>query len=239
MSALAKLVRLQPRCSFRLQASRTLATSSVAAARLHRPSLIQPVSSSWSPVSMRYFSTEPEEKKRRREAKNPSQSLFITNVPWDAGSEHLREIFSPFGEIVHIHLFPGFKGGHKGCARVDFSRLADATVAYQSSQAEPFFLMDRTLTVSYSHKTFGVKSRVLYFRDFKGNEADLRDILKEYKDQINKIAFIPPTKEDQLWDRGHIFFAERDVAEEALDKYNGRMTEQGCPLCFEYAMKNT
>jgi hypothetical protein len=91
--------------------------------------------------------------------------------------------------ILTPFIVPGYKGSHKGCARVDFSRLEDATAAYQSSQAEPFYLMDRTLTVSYSHKTAGIKSRVLYFRDFKGNEADLREILREYKDQINGITF--------------------------------------------------
>src|SRR6266550_4606383 len=105
MSTLAKLVRLQPRSlvsSFRLQASRTLTASSVTAARFHRPSLIRAASSSWSPVSMRYFSTEPEGTNGRQ--REPSKSLFFGNVPWDANSEHLREIFSQYGAIHHIQV---------------------------------------------------------------------------------------------------------------------------------------
>jgi hypothetical protein len=50
---------------------------------------------------------------------------------------------------------------------------------------------------------------------------------------------VPPKKEDHSWDRGHVFFTGRDVAEEALGKFGGRMTEQGYPLHLEYAIKKT
>lgn len=104
MSALAKLIRLQPRSSlssFRLQTSRTLSL----AARLHRPSLTQVVSSSWSPVSVRYFSTEPEgNDKSQKEKAQPPKRLFVFNVPYDAQNEHLREIFSPYGAIDRVYL---------------------------------------------------------------------------------------------------------------------------------------
>ncbi|KAF8346624.1 hypothetical protein F5887DRAFT_88220 [Amanita rubescens] len=246
MSTLAKLVRLQPRCSlssFRLQTSRTLTTSSLVAARLYRP---RAVSSSWrSPVSVRFFSTEPEpkpeeNKRGRKEKLPPTKSLFVSNVPREAISEHLHEVFSPYGSIDRIYLFPARMGGHKGCGRVDFNKLEDAIAAYESAEVEPFYMMSRTLFVDYSRKhPIAPKNHTLFFRDFLGKKEDLLTVLEQYKDDIEQISFLPPFKDGQIWDRGHIVFKREgaDIAEEVLNKFNGQMTHIGCPLHLEYAWK--
>ncbi len=91
--------------------------------------------------------------------------------------------------ILMPFIVPRPQGGHKGCGRVDFRHLEDAITAYQSGQAEPFYLMGRTLFVDYSSKTQGNKNHVLYFSYFTGNEEDIRTTLQEYEDRIDRIIF--------------------------------------------------
>lgn len=209
MSTLAKLVRLQPR---------TLRTLSLATPKLYRSSLTRAVYFSWSPISMRYpiggrlkprprnkllYKSEGYQQWQEEEAQ-PSRSLFVSNIHYRANHEHLREIFSPLGPIDHVYLctlyffigaliltpflVPEPEQGHRGCARVDFVKSEDAIAVYESSQAEPFFLMKRALTIEYARKPIA-KNHVLFFRHFKGNEEDLRVILEDYKDHIIQIIF--------------------------------------------------
>jgi hypothetical protein len=53
------------------------------------------------------------------------------------------------------------------------------------------------------------------------------------------MLIVPPFRDDQIWDRGHIFFGREgaDIAEEVLNKFNGEMTHVGCPLHLEFAWK--
>lgn len=88
--------------------------------------------------------------------------------------------------ILTPFIVRGRRGGHKGCGHVEFNKSEDAVAAYQSGQAKPFLLMDRTLSVDYAR--IRAKS-MLFFRNFTGNEEDLRVVLEDYKDCVIQIVF--------------------------------------------------
>ncbi len=50
---------------------------------------------------------------------------------------------------------------------------------------------------------------------------------------------VAPSAEGHVWDRGHIFFRreDTDIAEEVLNKFDGKMTAKGCRLNLEYALQ--
>ncbi len=155
---------------------------------------------------MRFFSEE--NTTSRREKLPPSRGIFVTRIPYNATSEHLYDIFSPYGVIDRVYIcmlyffigarvliltpliVPSRLGGHKGCGRVEFNRLEDAIAVYESGEIEPFYLMDQTLIVDYSRgHTLAPKTHILFFRDFMGNKKDLRNILEDYEDDIVQMAF--------------------------------------------------
>ncbi|KAF8622602.1 hypothetical protein AX15_006862 [Amanita polypyramis BW_CC] len=169
MLALTKVLRLQPcmsLASLRTQAARALVlenTQHQATAR----SLTWPAKSSWLISAPRYFSTshtsrnqvetetapletQPSEAQTRR----PIRTLFIGNIPSTVGTSDLNEMFEPFGKLAGVRIKYDLEGRHAGYAHIDFHSVEDATTVYQSGQEEPFFLVDRALTVDYARRPF-------------------------------------------------------------------------------------
>lgn len=84
-----------------------------------------------------------------------------------------------------------YRGGHRGSAHIEFHDVEDAAAVYDSAQREPFFLVNRTLSLDYAEerKPLPSPSHVLYFRNFRGDVNDLREVLSGYMRHVYQISF--------------------------------------------------
>ncbi|KAF8889134.1 hypothetical protein BD779DRAFT_420960 [Infundibulicybe gibba] len=173
-----------------------------------------------------------------RQKNPPSQTLFVGNLPYNVEEAEVREKFEPYGAIRTIRIAYRPDGSARGFAHVEYVNRDDAISAMESAAEEPIYIMDRNARVDYAppraeivHEPF----HKLYFYDFRGDEAALRESVKEFERSVVSTYFLKHPQTGEQTGSGFIDFMSVERATEALEQLNGIQTESGSKLNLSYA----
>lgn len=70
---------------------------------------------------------------RNKQAKQPnekSSKIMVRNIPFEAKTKEIEELFRVFGELKYVRLPKKIDGAHRGFGFVDFITISDAQVIY-------------------------------------------------------------------------------------------------------------
>ncbi|KAF9007064.1 hypothetical protein BDQ17DRAFT_1540116 [Cyathus striatus] len=177
----ATALRVQARIAF--STCRAVAPRRTLSCNPTRPVL--PINNRFSPAMLsRGFKYEAVENSE------PTETLFIANLPYNATERDIREVFSPFGKIKEIKIPLDKYGESRGFGHVRFERLDDAINARTSSEEDAIRINANTLRVLYNvhHRP---KSDTLSIRcpDVM-EEEEVRSMFENFR--IVDIRFVPP-----------------------------------------------
>jgi RNA recognition motif-containing protein len=75
------------------------------------------------------------------------RKMYVGNIPYNASEEDLRELFSPYGEIVSLKIIQDqYTGRSKGFGFVEMAEEKDARKAIEELNGKDF--MEKSLKVS-------------------------------------------------------------------------------------------
>ncbi|KAL1936134.1 hypothetical protein VTP01DRAFT_268 [Rhizomucor pusillus] len=69
---------------------------------------------------------------KSKSSKSDTTKLVVRNVPFEATSKDLKELFSTYGKLKSLRLPKKFNGGHRGFAFLDFMTHQEAQNVYDS-----------------------------------------------------------------------------------------------------------
>lgn len=92
-----------------------------------------------------------------------SAKLFVGQLPFECTEERLRNLFSAYGKVEHIHILRDTNNRSKGAAFVTFSNVLEADTAIFTLHNRFFMLTNRAIQVSYAKNSpnisrFGTRS---------------------------------------------------------------------------------
>jgi RNA recognition motif-containing protein len=77
------------------------------------------------------------------------KKLYVGSLPYSTTEDALRELFSPFGEVVSVHIISDkFTGQSKGFGFVEMATAEEARRAVAELHEKPF--QGRTLLVNHA-----------------------------------------------------------------------------------------
>ncbi|KAF9007088.1 hypothetical protein BDQ17DRAFT_1351415 [Cyathus striatus] len=168
------------------------------------------------------------ESAKRLTTKEPSETLFIGQLPYSADEADVSAVFSEFGELRDVHILRERDGSSRGIAFVAFENVDDAVVAHTANKEKTIHINDRPVVVDYTGKGRA-----------ESNTIEIRDIaqLKEHKwsklfegfDLIQKAAASPRGGSNE-----YVFYATFDsvaTAQKAMEQALKRK-EPGMRLKF-------
>lgn len=202
----------------------------------HR-TLSQPLSTS-SVLRNENVSDEPMRRNNDFRPRNqPSTTLYVGNIPYNAEVSEIRELFAPYGPIQDVRMGYRPDGTASGYAHIQFEKLDDSIAAYTSGAEEPLYIMGRNLRLDYA----GQKSKhiepnhKLYFFGFKGDEAELRKATREFESGIIGYYMLTDLATRKQSGTGFIEFTSVDRATEALERLDGTILSDGNKFSLNYA----
>ncbi|KAJ8519638.1 hypothetical protein ONZ45_g3441 [Pleurotus djamor] len=165
------------------------------------------------------------------EPSEPSDTLFIANLPFIAEEDDVRLAFEKYGPIEQVRVSVGHDGRSKGSALITFGSNEAASSAMEASNESPIYIFDRPTRVEFARSRPGrapaPPSERLYVRDWQGGENELRAIFGDFEDSIDHIYF---AKDKETGGRsGNVFvnFTSTEAATEALESVVGSSTPDG------------
>ncbi|KAJ1922325.1 Nucleolar protein 13 [Mycoemilia scoparia] len=98
-------------------------------------------------------------KKKGRENTQPSPTLFVGNLPFEATKQDLRKIFDQFGKIIKVRLatFQDNPQKCKGFGYIDYKDLEGATLAFEDKKSHT--LEGKRIRVEYAGELATKKGR--------------------------------------------------------------------------------
>lgn len=170
----------------------------------------------------------------------PSDTIFVGNLPFNVEEREVRDVFEQFGAIKSIRISYRPDGTARGFGHVQFENQEHAVAANESAAAEPLTLMGRFLRVNFADtKPTEVKepNRRLYFFDYAGEDAQLRDGLRKFGTSVISFRHLRNLETGQRTGAGFIEFTDVERATEALQELDGTVLSDGLKLNLRYAMK--
>lgn len=82
--------------------------------------------------------------------KMTSAKLFVGQLPFECTEERLRNLFSAYGKVEHIHILRDTNNRSKGAAFVTFSNILEADTAVFTLHNRYRMLPTRAIQVSYA-----------------------------------------------------------------------------------------
>jgi multiple RNA-binding domain-containing protein 1 len=67
---------------------------------------------------------------KQKELREKSSKILVRNIPFEAKSKEIQELFQVFGELKYVRLPKKIDGAHRGFGFVDFVTKNDATVCF-------------------------------------------------------------------------------------------------------------
>ncbi|KAJ8454641.1 hypothetical protein ONZ45_g19223 [Pleurotus djamor] len=127
------------------------------------------------------------------EPSEPSDTLFIANLPFIAEEDDVRLAFEKYGPIEQVRVSVGHDGRSRGSALITFGSNEAASSAMEASNESPIYIFDRPTRVEFARSRPGrapaPPSERLYVRDWQGGENELRAIFGDFEDSIDHIYF--------------------------------------------------
>ena len=75
---------------------------------------------------------------------------YVGNIHWEINEDHIRKVFSPFGEIVSCQLIPNPETGrHKGYGFIEQPGSSDIFVHYSAIQGDGFKTLEEGQEVEF------------------------------------------------------------------------------------------
>ncbi len=69
---------------------------------------------------------------KQKELREKSSKILVRNIPFQAKSKEIQELFQVFGELKYVRLPKKIDGSHRGFGFVDFVTKSDATVCLEN-----------------------------------------------------------------------------------------------------------
>ncbi|KAF9451009.1 hypothetical protein P691DRAFT_415605 [Macrolepiota fuliginosa MF-IS2] len=179
---------------------------------------------------------------------DPGKTLYISNVPWNLTEEELADALAPYGKLNGLRLNPN---GAKGIAFAEFASQESATAVLESSEEEPFVLMNRPLTIRYARswasrttgeapkKQVGEPTSTIHIANWPtpGDEQSLRSLLKDFENDILRVHFMKDFQ-GKLTRKAFVQFHETDTATIAFKALEEKSVE-GTNLQVYYAKQRS
>ncbi|KAE9399430.1 hypothetical protein BT96DRAFT_920212 [Gymnopus androsaceus JB14] len=121
----------------------------------------------------------------------PNNNIFIGNLQSGTTKEEIREIFAPFGTIVHINIAVNRRGSD--FAHVVYESIEQASAAMQALNNGTTSIAGRYITLQYAAgkpEPANPPSTTLYLDGYLGDEADLRAALSSYEGKISYVKLM-------------------------------------------------
>ncbi|KAG6844306.1 hypothetical protein H0H87_007876 [Tephrocybe sp. NHM501043] len=176
-----------------------------------------------------------------RPAPEPSNTLFVGNLPYSISEEELRATFERYGKVSSIRVAHLPDGRPRGFAHIEFEQVDDAVGVVASVAEEPMYLLDRDLRVNYASRSNKAAaaprepSNTLYFHGFQGNADELREAASEFDSSIVNVHFLRSRDTGMETGAGFLHFNSVERATEALSALNGRTVAEGEVLRLRFA----
>ncbi|KAF9468370.1 hypothetical protein BDZ94DRAFT_1318032 [Collybia nuda] len=170
--------------------------------------------------------------------KEPTDTLYLGNLPFSIEEQDIKEKFSVYGEIHSCRIALKPDGSTRGFAHIQFVNKEDAIAAFESVAEEPMYIMDRDVRVDYAPvRTRAVQEpyHKLFFQNFEGDETMLRNAAQEFESSILSVFFLKHAETGDLTGKGFIDFMTVSRATEALERLNGQRLSNGTSLNLSFA----
>ncbi|KAF9645184.1 RNA-binding domain-containing protein [Thelephora ganbajun] len=152
----------------------------------------------------------------------PSPTIFIGNIPYEATREDISEALKPLGNAVAVRIALNREGKPKRYAHVDFTNTAEAESVLKHYRHHPIHVLNQEVRLDRSspaEMAYPPSPRV-YFTNWEGNASSLRSHFRALRSKIVDICFFKSPDPDTLTGSGFVEFRDLETATEALTRFN-------------------
>ncbi|KAF8949970.1 hypothetical protein BDZ97DRAFT_1668273 [Flammula alnicola] len=233
----ANVLRSQARLGL-LQAARVVVPATRSLSSLVTLRAVAPTASRFA--TQRAFSnTAPAFVGRTRN--EPSDNVFLGNLPWSTTKEDIVELLEDFGQVTDVRIPTHADGRPRGFAHITFSDKASAVAAVTSALEEPLHLSGRDLVVDYASVRKNDNAppqqpnKRVYFSNFEQDEAAFRELLQDFNADLISVYFMRDGNTGEALSAGFLEFTDERIATEVINALNGTSLPSGSNLQLAYA----
>ncbi|KAF8472534.1 hypothetical protein BDZ91DRAFT_790410 [Kalaharituber pfeilii] len=158
----------------------------------------------------------------------PTETLYVGNMPFDITEEDLKDYFSSIGEVLGVKIIYDAKGLSKGFGYVQFADLSTAAKACENLNNT--VLAGRRLNVQYLAKPGANRvgpnppSKTLFIgnMNYEMTDDDINELFKDIKNCVDvRVAMDRRTGQPRGF--AHADFIDIESAVAAKEKLSGRI----------------
>lgn len=94
--------------------------------------------------------TQPQQQQQQTKFSPTAAKLFVGQLPFECTEERLRNLFSAYGNVEHIHILRDTSNRSRGAAFVTYSTVQEADTAIFTLHNRYRMLTNRAIQVSYA-----------------------------------------------------------------------------------------